>query len=203
MTPPDETTRTVRATLLRDPNVRDVELVGSRASGRPVPLSDWDFVLRTESSSRVAEALPVLVGDLDPLARQWDRLGPPAYSCYMLMLAGPRKIDLIVDVPHRPAGPWVAAPDTLGPIDAHLWDWTLWLAAKRQRGLDELVRSHLVQMHTHLLAPIGVARAPRSIEEAIIAYVTARDATAARLGIEVSTRLEREVRPAIARGAPS
>jgi hypothetical protein len=194
---PTDVVAAVRDALLRDPRVLDVELVGSRARGDTVPLSDWDFVLHTDDPASVAAALPGLVDVLDPIARQWDRLGPPSYSCFMLMLPGARKIDLILDLPHDLAPAWVATRDTLVPIDEHFWDWILWLASKRQRGEDGLVDAQLAEMHEHLLEPLGVAQVPRSLHEAIGAYQQARDAVAATLGVVIPRRLEEEVLPAI------
>ncbi|HET7235835.1 MAG TPA: hypothetical protein VFK59_05325 [Actinomycetota bacterium] len=183
----------VRAALLRHRSVLGVELVGSRADGRPVPLSDWDFVVRVEDFRAVAADLPSLVSGLEPLAQQWDRLGEPSYSCYMLMLAGPRKVDLIFDTPHTPEPPWTVTRDTLEGIDGHFWDWILWLASKRQRGEDELVSEQLGTMTAHLLRPLGVERVPASIEGAIRSYRGARDRLESELHVSVPRRLEAEV----------
>jgi predicted nucleotidyltransferase len=183
----------VRTTLERHPHVLRVELVGSRATGSPVQLSDWDFVVHTDDVDAVARDLPALVTELEPLAAQWDRLGPPEYSCYMLFLEGPAKVDLIVHVPHEPEPPWEVTAETLEGIDRHVWDWTLWMASKRQRGEAALVAEQLELMSEHLLRPLGVAEVPGSIEEAIAAYRTARDRAEAELGVTVTRRLEREV----------
>jgi Nucleotidyltransferase domain len=83
----------IESVLLPHPAIRGVELVGSRADGSPTPLSDWDFVVVTDRFDDVVRALPSLVAELDPLAQQWDRIS--AYPCYMLMLEGPVKVDLI------------------------------------------------------------------------------------------------------------
>ena len=183
----------VRAALERHPHVLGVELVGSRAGGTPVPLSDWDFVIRADDRDAVARDLPALVTELDPLAAQWDRLGPPEYSCYMLMLPGPAKVDLIVHVPHQLEPPWEVTPDTLEGIDRHFWDWILWMASKRQRGQTGLVAEQLELLSEHLLRPLGVADVPGSIEDAIAAYRTARDRQESELGVTVPRTLEREV----------
>jgi predicted nucleotidyltransferase len=183
----------VRAALEPHRHVLDVELVGSRATGTPVPLSDWDFVVHTDDVDAVARELPALAEELEPLAAQWDRLGPPEYSCYMLMMPGPAKVDLIVHVPHDPEPPWEVTAETLDGIDRHFWDWTLWMASKRQRGETSLVREQLELMSAHLLRPLGVAEVPGSIEEAIAAYRSARDRRESELGVTVSRRLEREV----------
>lgn len=76
----------VSAALLSHPLVRDVELIGSRAEGRAVPLSDWDFTVRTDDFVAVATDLPGLTGNLEPLVQQWDRLSP--HQCYMLIVSG-------------------------------------------------------------------------------------------------------------------
>ena len=187
----------IRAALERHPKIIGVELVGSRATGTTVSLSDWDFVVRTDDVDAVARDLPELVGELEPLAVQWDRLGPPEYACYMLMLRGPVKVDLIVHVPHELEPPWEVTAETLEGIDRHFWDWTLWLASKRQRGETTLVREQLRLMREHLLGPLGVEEAPASIEEAIAAYRTARDRQEAALEVTVPRRLEREVLPVL------
>jgi hypothetical protein len=158
-----------------------------------VPLSDWDFVVHTDDVDAVARDLPSLVAELEPLAAQWDRLGPPEYSCYMLMLPGPAKVDLVVHVPHALEPPWEVTAETVDGIDRHFWDWTLWIASKRQRGETALVGEQLELMSEHLLRPLGVAEVPASIEEAIAGYRAARDRREAELGVTVSRRLEREV----------
>ena len=170
-----------------------VELVGSRATGTPVALSDWDFVIRSDDVDAVARDLPALVAELEPLASQWDRLGPPEYSCFMLFLEGPIKVDLIVHAPHELEPPWRVTAGTLEGIDRHFWDWILWLAAKRQRGQTGLVREQLEAMSSHLLRPLGVAEVPTTIEDAIVGYRVARDHREAELGTTVPRRLEREV----------
>jgi hypothetical protein len=185
----------VRAALLRHASIASVRLVGSRAAGTPVPLSDWDFRIETEDFDRVAADLPALVAVLDPLAEQWDRLNET--WCYMLMLAGPAKVDLIFDVPHRDESPWTVTAATLSGIDRHFWDWILWLASKSQAGKHALVRSELDKMTRHLLLPLGVDRVPDSIPEAIGCYRAARDEATTRSAATVSRRLEREVMPAV------
>lgn len=163
------------------------------------PLSDWDFRVEVGDFAVVAADLPRLISPLDPLSAQWDRLS--AHQCYMLMLAGPAKVDLLfLDQPHRPEPPWVARPQTLCGIDEHFWDWALWLAAKRQAGNDGLVSRELTRMHHHLLGPMGCGHAPVSIQAAVAAYRPARDRLAARFGVTVPRRLERAVLPVLASG---
>jgi nucleotidyltransferase-like protein len=187
----DDIVAAVEATL-RHPSILAVELVGSRVTGRPTPLSDWDFVVVTERFDEVARALPALVAELEPLAQQWDRIS--AYPCYMLMLAGPVKVDLIFPgQPYESLPPWSVSAETLDGIDQHFWDWILWLASKREKREDELVRRELIKMCDHLLGPLGLDRAPSSIEAAVQGYRAARDEREREFGVEVSRRREREV----------
>ncbi len=186
----------VKDVLLPHPNVRAVTLVGSRASGRPTRLSDWDFAVETDDFDAVARALPELVPSLEPLGQQWDRIS--AYPCYMLMLTGPVKVDIIFPgEPYESLPPWTVTEGTLEGIDQHFWDWILWLASKRERRQDELVRRELVKMSEHLLRPLRMDRAPDSIEAALAGYRTARDERERELGVKVSRRREREVLPAV------
>lgn len=182
----------VAAALLPHPDVRSVELVGSRATGSPTSLSDWDFEVRTDDFASVARALPELVTPLDPLAQQWDRISE--YPCYMLLLRGPAKLDLIFpDEPYESLPPWTVTAETLDGIDQHVWDWILWLASKGEKGEDELVQRELVKMRDHLLRPLGVDQVPSSIELAVEWYRTARDQREREFGIQVTRRREREV----------
>ena len=189
----------VRAALLPHRHVRAVELVGSRATGSSTPLSDWDFEVETDDFGAVARALPALVSALEPLAQQWDRIS--AYPCYMLMLTGPVKVDLIFPgEPYESLPPWTVSAETLDGIDQHFWDWILWLASKREKSKDDLIRRELEKMSEHLLRPLGVDAAPASIEAAIEGYRRARDEREREFGREVSRRREREVLPAVSSG---
>jgi hypothetical protein len=186
----------VKAALLPHPHVRAVELVGSRATGSPTRLSDWDFEVETDDFGAVARELPSLVAELEPLAQQWDRIS--AYPCYMLMLRGAVKVDLIFPgEPYESPPPWTVTAETIDGIDRHFWDWILWLASKREKRQDELVHRELAKMSEHLLRPLGADRVPGSIEAAIESYRFARDEREREFGIEVSRRLEREVLPAL------
>jgi len=188
----------VSEVLLSHPCISEVQLVGSRATGTAVPLSDWDFRVESDDFNAVAAGLPDLASGLEPLARQWDRLS--THQCYMLVLTGPVKVDLLfLDELHQPRPPWSANAQTLPGIDQHFWDWTLWLAAKKQAGKDELVRSELSKMAEHLLMPMGVQSAPESIRAAVASYRAARDALETRFGVTVPRRLEREVLPVLPR----
>jgi hypothetical protein len=186
----------VRAVLLPHPDIRAVELVGSRAGGSPTPSSDWDFVVVTERFDEVGRVLPALVAELEPLGQQWDRIS--AYPCYMLLLAGPVKVDLIFpDEPFESLPPWIVSAETLDGIDQHFWDWILWLASKREKREDELVRRELIKLRDHLLGPLGVDRVPGSIGAAVDGYRAARDEREREFDVEVSRRREREVLPVL------
>jgi hypothetical protein len=178
------------------PSVRRVTLAGSRAAGTPTPLSDWDFAVETGDFALLSEALSELTAPLEPLAQQWDPLGE--HPTYMLMLRGPTKIDLIFfeeTMAEQP--PWQVSAETLAAIDAHFWDWILWLAAKRAGGRDDLVGQELAKMHGYLLGPLGVDEAPATIEQAVDAYVAVSRSAERRLGVEVPRGLREEVLPAI------
>jgi hypothetical protein len=195
----EDITESVRAVLLRHPRVRRVELVGSRAAGSATRLSDWDFVVATDDFDVVARALPAMVTDLAPLGKQWDRISE--YPCYMLLLSGPVKVDLIFpDEPYESLPPWTVTAETLDGIDQHVWDWILWLASKREKGQDDLVGRELVKMRDHLLRPMGVNQVPRSIEDAAGRYRSARDERERAFGIRVTRRREREVLPVLSAG---
>jgi len=134
---------------------------------------------------------------LEPLAQQWDRLSDE--QCWMLILPGPAKVDLIFpEEPHVHEPPWVPSAENLGAIDAHLWDWLLWLHPKEASGKRELVAAELEKLFVHLLRPLGVDRVPSSVPDAIELYRPARDAQAARFGRPIAPALEAEVAPALA-----
>jgi predicted nucleotidyltransferase len=189
----------VKAALEADAGITSVRLVGSRADGTAGELSDWDFAVATDDFAALAPRMRELVEPLAPLAALWDPLG--TVRCYMLILRGPLKVDLIFDEPQEESPPWSVDRGTLPLIDDHFWDWTLWLVPKRAAGKADLVAAELEKMHRHLLGPLGVDAPPRSIDEAVAAYLPARDAAAARLGAQVDRALEREVLPVLRRGA--
>jgi predicted nucleotidyltransferase len=186
----------IRAALLVHPGVRDVRLSGSRARGEATAYSDWDFEVTAVEFAEVADALPELVRPLDPLAQLWDPLS--RHYVYALVLRGPVKIDLVFDEPHELEPPWTPGPETLAALDAHFWDWLLWLTGKRHRGERGLVRDELSKMHDHLLGPLGVGTMPGSLEEAATAYVAARDRAERRFGVHLPKDLEAEVRRRLA-----
>jgi hypothetical protein len=130
------------------------------------------------------------------MVQQWDRLSDQA--CYMLIVSGPTKIDLIFeDVPHEHEPPWVVSAGTLAAIDDHFWDWVLWLTSKADAGKTTVVAAELAKMYEHLLAPMSAPAPPRSLGEALDQYLEARDAWAERLGIAIDPRVEHEVVPVV------
>ena len=176
--------------------MRDVRLVGSRAEGRANERSDWDFRVGASDFSAVADALPRLLEPLEPLAQQWDRLSPE--RCWMLMLHGPVKVDLIFpEEPHAIEPPWVVGPGTIDGIDAHFWDWMLWLSSKDAAGKREVVAAELEKLFGHLLAPLEVDYSPSSISQAVTAYREGRARAERRLGVAVSRDLDNAVAPSL------
>lgn len=176
--------------------ISNVELCGSRASGTAGRYSDWDFRVSTQDFAALASELPDLVRALDPLVEQWDRLSDEA--CYMLIVSGPAKVDLIfADVFHHHEPPWVVEARTLSGIDDHFWDWVLWLTAKVDAGKHSLVEAELARMHDHLLAPMGISAPSMSLRDGVEQYVAARDICAQRFGVAVDRRVEREVAPIV------
>jgi Nucleotidyltransferase domain len=174
--------------------IEAVELTGSRARGQATPLSDWDFAVTAPSFEITRDALPETVKSLHPVVAQWDRLSRT--WCYMLILAGPAKVDLLFGRPHRPEEPWQVNASTLAGIDNHFWDWSLWLRSKLTRRGD-IVAGELRKMHEHLLGPMGVADAPASLTEAVGAYRAAREECERRLGAHVSRNAENTVIPVL------
>lgn len=187
---PDDVPRLV----LAHPTVDAVELVGSRAEGRATALSDWDFLVRTDDADGVAAALPALLEPLEPLAAQWDRLSEEA-TYYMLVLRDGVKVDVVIDRPPVVEPPWEVRAGTLAGIDAHFWDWILWLGGKQLGGRDELVRSHLGGlMWEHLLRPVGVREPPPDIGAAVERYLEARAGRERELRVAVPRELSEAVR---------
>jgi Nucleotidyltransferase domain len=179
----------VTAAVGRTRGVSSVHLVGSRAEGRATALSDWDFLVRTDEFAAVRRGLPRTVRSLDPVVAQWDRLSRT--WCYMLILEGPHKIDLIFAEPHIASPPWTVRPSNLAGIDAHFWDWMLWLRSKQATGNTFLVREELEKLHAHLLGPMGVGEAPTTVLESVEAYLAVRSAWERRFDLSVSRRPQR------------
>ena len=188
---PDDVVRLVEA----DPGIDRVELVGSRARGGALPLSDWDFKITTRAFAEVQQRVPATAARLRPVVAQWDRLS--SAWCYMLILAGPQKVDLIFTEPHAVLPAWQVTAATLPGIDDHFWDWMLWLAAKQQAGKADLVAAELAKLHEHLLAPLGVPAQPARLGQAIGSYRAARRRWEQRLNCQVSRAAEQAVSPAL------
>jgi hypothetical protein len=187
----------VPALLEAHPAIASVRLTGSREAGTAHELSDWDFLVEANAFETLARDLPELLEPLHPLAAQWDRYSD--HACYMLMLRGPTKVDLIF--PHewqRWAPPWEVAAESLGAIDRHFWDWILWLEQKRRSG--EELTSRLADLQELLLGPMGASDPPASVSEALASYVRLRGRLEERFGVSVPRELEAEVRPAILGG---
>lgn len=188
----------VRRTLGRSSLVTSIDLVGSRARGDSTELSDWDFRVDSDDMRRLVDDLPTIARTLDPLGALWDPLSERAV--YMLVLDGPVKIDLFPgDEPRPVLPPWVPMPDTLADIDAHFWDWTLWLGSKFLHGAGEVVDAELQKQHTHLLGPMGASAVPTTIEDAVAAYLAARALRMAQWRVVVAEELGRQVTGALAR----
>jgi hypothetical protein len=131
---------------------------------------------------------------LNPVIAQWDRLSRT--WCYMLIVPGPAKVDLLFGRPHQPAPPWQVNASTLAGIDDHFWDWALWLRSKLTRR-DDIVAGELRKLHEHLLGPMGVIAVPASLGEAVTAYRWAREKCERRLGSHVARNAENTVAPAL------
>jgi hypothetical protein len=183
--------------LQAHPAVRDVTLVGSRARGSATRLSDWDFRVDTDDFEQLASALPDLMADLDPLASLWDPITGGG-ACYMLILEGPTKVDLIFDHPRANDPPWTVRADTLDAIDEHFWDWTLWLCAKQSAGKEDIVAGELRKMFRHLLQPMGATDVPASLQEAVRVYERLRARWENQFGVVIARRLGEAVAPVVA-----
>jgi hypothetical protein len=175
-----------------------VSLVGSRADGSAHELSDWDFAVETDDFAAVERDLPGLTARLDAVAAQWDRYAP--HATYMLILAGPVKIDLLFLDEQRPwSPPWEVSADTLEAIDTHFWDWALWLEQKRRAGRDDVLAESLGHMHKQLLEPMGISDPPSSVAAATRVYLAARTMRECAYGFAVPRELERVVMPVLER----
>src|SRR5262249_26019984 len=182
--------------LDRHPDVVRVELTGSRARGEATALSDWDFQIHTTNAAALARDLPRLMAPLKPLAAQWDRLTERA--TYMLMLPGAVKIDLFPgDAQSVIEAPWQPTPENLAAIDAHFWDWTLWLGSKALHGRTDVVDEELRKLYRNLLAPLGVATPATTIDAAVSDYRRALDRLEQEWDVSVDRRLGDEVTHAL------
>lgn len=188
----DTIVRDVRAAIEPHPAVREVRLIGSRARGDAGPLSDWDFEVVTGDFDSAARDIESATAELTPLAAQWDRLSP--HMCYMLILPGAVKVDLLfLDRPHELEPPWDVKAATLPGIDAHVWDWALWLASKESAGKCDLVADELRKLSEHILSPMGVEAVPANLKAAIELYIEARDRLEAQFHVRVQRELSEQV----------
>lgn len=193
----DVSTR-LTAVLAPHPCVRRVELVGSRARGEATALSDWDFRIDTTDGAALTRDLRTLVAPLEPLAAQWDRLTERA--TYMLVLPGAVKVDLFPGDERRALEPpWDPGPANLVAIDAHFWDWNLWLGGKLLAEKTDVVAEELPKLHQHLLGPLGVPSPPATVEQAVVDYRRARYRLEDEWGVSVPRQLEDDVMAALAR----
>jgi predicted nucleotidyltransferase len=184
--------------LAASPDVVRVELTGSRARGNATALSDWDFQVHTTNDAALARDLPRLVAPLESLAAQWDRLTERA--TYMLMLPGAVKVDLFPGgLRSEIAPPWAPTPENLAAIDAHFWDWVLWLGSKSLHRRQDLVDEELRKLQRNLLGPLGAASPPSTIDAAVSEYRRARDRLEGEWSVAVGRRLGDEVTLALAR----
>jgi hypothetical protein len=168
-----------------------VTVGGSRARGRATELSDWDLYLEGNPEAMMVQ-VPEVIASFGPLAAFWEPLAEEAG--YMVVLDGPIKVDVFpTGGRRRIQPPWVLSAETLVGIDAHFWDWSLWLGGKSLRGERELVANELMKMHDFLLGPIGVATAPTTLGEALAVYLRARASAIHELGVFVDPELGRQV----------
>jgi hypothetical protein len=106
-------------------------------------------------------------------------------------------VDLIFpDIPHCHQRPWEPMPQTLSGIDAHFWDWMLWLRSKEARG-DRHSWNPNDGVHEHLLAPLGGPQPPSSIAEAVENYLSLREQAERRFGCTVPRTLQAAVLPGV------
>jgi hypothetical protein len=193
-----DTGEAVLALLGGHPLVGHIVLTGSRADGTAHELSDWDFLVTTHDFANLAANLPRALHALQPLAQQWDRYSD--HACYMLMLPGPAKVDLIFpDRKQAWAPPWEPSAETLAAIDAHFWDWIHWLEQKRRAGKTDALAKSLGDMYDLMLAPMGAEAPPASVDEAVETYLVLRDQLEECYGVNVPRKLESAVRPQLSR----
>lgn len=178
------------------PGVDAVTLVGSRATNTANALSDTDYAVHTRNVPATAEAIEALVAAHPALAAQWDPL--PSDVTYMLLLPGARKVDFIF-AGEAPAarGPWAPGRDAPAAIEAHFWDWLLWLGSKQLKGDQALVDAELAKMHHFLLGPLGAKGIPRSLDEALGQFDRWRAGEAAAGRLPVRSALRDDILPAL------
>jgi hypothetical protein len=191
--------KAVREALAGSDVVSSVVLGGSRARGTATELSDWDLYVEGEPDGMMTE-IPILVAALAPLAAFWEPLSEQAG--YMVVMDGPTKVDVFpVGARRHIQPPWRLNAGSLPEIDAHFWDWTLWLAGKGLRGEWKLVAAELDKMYRFLLAPLGVGAPPTNLGEAVASYLRAREDAVDSLRVAVRPELGRQVSEVLRRHA--
>jgi hypothetical protein len=180
------------------PGITSVAVAGSRRTGNPTALSDWDFHVAVEDAMDLDDFLDQ-VARVPALAVFWDPLS--ARANLIVLVDGPIKVDLIISGranPH-PIDRWRVNTESLPRIDAHFWDWILWLGSKQLHGKSGLVHEELGKMSRCLLRPMGVAQDVDGLAEAVDVYMAARELQERELDVQVDRRLERQVRTALNR----
>lgn len=177
--------------LMKHPAVRSVVLAGSRMRGNATDQSDWDFSVEVTDFVAVSVALPILTNRLKPLSQLWDPLS--RHACYMIILRGPIKVDIIFNRLQQQRPPWIINSDTIAQVNSHFWDWILWIAGKEISGRKNMVSDELKKMYVHLLEPLGCARSPNSVEEAVVYFVSSFRQQESLLHTKVDPALEIEV----------
>ena len=79
------------------------------------------------------------------------------------------------------------------------WDWALWLGGKVLAEKAGVVADELRKLHRNLLAPLGVASPPATVEEAVAESRVVRDRLERRWRLSVPRRLGDEVVGALVR----
>jgi hypothetical protein len=182
---------TVSAALSAHPAVARVEFCGSRSRDEHNELSDWDFCIETRNFAALAADLPRIVSQFKPLGALWEPYAK--HKCYMFILPGPTKVDLVFNEPQTHAGPYTVRSDNLRLIDMHFWDWITWLMSKWKAGNNELLKSHFGLMFSHMLGPLGVQVEPDSLSDAVMSYLLVRDGREAEFGLRLPRELGDEV----------
>jgi predicted nucleotidyltransferase len=109
----------VTEVLAPHPDVRRVELAGSRARGEVTALSDWDFHLDAHNGAQLARDLPDLVAPLAPLAGQWDRLTERATSPETSAAGSSRRARARLDARWRMAVPRRLGDEVAAALRSH------------------------------------------------------------------------------------
>lgn len=177
--------------LKKHPLVKSVCLTGSRSRHEATEWSDWDFLVEVSDFNSFVPSLPELFRELKPLSWLWDPLS--RHRIFMLILKGPVKIDIIFDLPHELESPWKVNKDSLVDIDRHFWDWIYWIASKKIRGKEDLVKNQLEKMHDFLLVPLGCLKCPDAVEDAEKKYTMLMQRQLDTFSMDLDYSLKNEV----------